>query len=80
MGFAMTDERYVISDFYLACFLKASGMRLADTEREGRRTVFVFEDDTRRSGLVRAFYNDGQVAVSAFTHAIQDLKGVIYNW
>ena len=73
-------ESYATSDFYLACFLKASGMNLSDAEREGRRTVFVFEDRSDRPELLRAFYNDGQVEVNAFTHAIQDLKAVIYNW
>jgi len=73
-------ESYVTSDFYLACFLKASGMKLREPQRDGRRTLFVFEDRQDREDLIRAFYNDGRINVSAFTHAIQDLKAVIYNW
>jgi hypothetical protein len=77
----MSDgQRYETSDFYLASFLKARGMRLADTTREGRRVTFVFEDRDDRRGLVASFYNDGQVGVNAFTHAIQDLKAVVHNW
>jgi len=55
-------------------------MTLEEAQREGRRTVFVFADRDDRQGLVRGFFNDGSVAVNAFTHAIQDLKAVIYNW
>ena len=36
--------------------------------------------DPDRMNVVREFYNDGMVRVSAFTHAIQDLKAVVYNW
>ena len=75
-----TSTDYATADFYLACFLKASGLRLQDAQREGRRTVFVFENEPRRAQLVSDFYNDGVVRVSAFTHAVQDLKAVIYNW
>jgi hypothetical protein len=73
-------EQYATSDFYLASFLKARGMRLMDTSREGRRVTFVFEDRDDRRGLVTSFYNDGEVRVNAFTHAIQDLKAVVHNW
>lgn len=75
-----TDDDYVTTDLYLASFLKARGLRLLDAEREGRRVSFVFEDRPDRPEMVRAFYNDGTVEVNAFTHAIQDLKAVIYNW
>ncbi len=73
-------ERYATSDFYLASFLKARGLRLVATERDGRKVSFIFEDRSDRGSLIRDFYNDGEVKVNAFTHAIQDLKGVIYNW
>jgi hypothetical protein len=39
---------YATSDFYLACFLKACGLKLLDAQREGRRTTFVFEDSHHR--------------------------------
>ena len=71
---------YATSDFYLAAYLKAEGMSLEEMEREGRRTVFVFRDRDDRPTLIRSFYNDGDVRINAFTHAIQDLKAVIHNW
>ncbi len=77
---AIACRRYATSDFYLACYLKAKGMSLEDAQREGRRTVFVFQDQHDRQSLIRSFYNDGVVNVNAFKHAIQDLKAIVYNW
>jgi hypothetical protein len=71
---------YATSDFYLASYLKASGLPLFEAQREGRRTTFVFEDRHDRVDLVRGFYNGAVVNVNAFTHAIQDLKAVVHNW
>ena len=72
-------ETYTTSDFYLACYLKARGYRLIGTERQGRRITFAFEERSDREALVLSFYGDGVVQVNAFTHAIQDLKSVVYN-
>ena len=71
---------YATNDLYLASFLKAQGLKLVGTEREGRRVSFVFEDRPDRKSAVSAFYNDGVVRVNDFTHALQDLKAVVYNW
>jgi len=73
------NEGYLVSDFYLASFLKANKFKLLNTLREGRRVTFVFEDQDSRSQLVKDFYNDGSVQVNPFIHAIQDLKSIIYN-
>ena len=79
----MTDitnaNKYNVSDFYLAAFLKAQGFKLVDTQREGRRVTFIFEDRSDRQTLTKDFYNDGTVKVNPFIHAIQDLKSIIYN-
>ena len=71
---------YVTTDLYLASFLKARGFRLVETEREGRRVAFVFEDREDRKSAIREFYDDGLVRVNDFKHAIQDLKAAVYNW
>ena len=76
----MNEQSYATSDLYLASYLKARGLPLRDTQREGRRAVFVFTDRGDRLDLVREFYNDGTVHVNAFVHAMQDLKGVVFNW
>lgn len=69
---------YATSDFYLACFLKARGMKIKGLEREGRRSIFIFNDTPNREDLVKQFYNDSYV--NNFTHAIQDLKALVFNF
>lgn len=75
----MTDKSYTTTDFYLSAYLKAKGLRLLNSERDGRRTIFFFEDSDVRRRLVLEFYNNGDVSVNAFKNAIQDLKAVVYN-
>ena len=75
----MRNGTYVTTDFYLSAFLKAKGVRLLGTERDGRRSIFTFEDRGNIKQLVLEFYNDGKVEVNAFKNAIQDLKAVVYN-
>lgn len=70
---------YETTDLYLSCYLKSRGMRLLDAKRDGRRTTFVFGDAPERGDYVRDFYNDGTVRVNDFTHALQDLKAIVYN-
>jgi len=70
---------YETTDLYLGCFLKSRGLRLLDAKRDGRRTTFVFEDGPERGQIIRDFYNDGTVRVNDFTHALQDLKAIVYN-
>lgn len=73
------SSKYATSDFYLAAYLKAKHLKLVSTEREGRRTTFVFEHKPDIEELILSFYNNGQVKVNAFKNAIQDLKAIIYN-
>lgn len=73
------DKVYATTDFYLAAFLKAKGMKIVDTEQNGRRSTFLFENCSDTKSLVRDFYNDGLIKVNDFKNAIQDLKAMIYN-
>ena len=73
------NETYQTNDFYLSAFLKAKGMKLVDTERDGRRALFIFEDQPNRRELIKEFYNEGIVKINDFKNAIQDLKAIIYN-
>ena len=69
---------YGTSNIWLAAFLKAKGMKLTGTEREGRRCVFLFEDRPDREQLVLEFSNN--TFVNAYRHALDDLKSLIYNY
>lgn len=73
------SSKYATNDFYLAAYLKAKNLKLVSTEREGRRTTFVFEHKPDIEELILSFYNDGEVKVNAFKNAIADLKAVIFN-
>lgn len=79
MSISTHSSKYATSDFYLAAFLKARNLKLISTEREGRRSIFIFEHKPNLKDLVLSFYNNGQVEVNAFKNAIQDLKALIYN-
>ena len=73
-------QEYATVDLYLASYLKARGLKLASIEREGKRSRFVFLDKPDRREMVADFYNDVPVGISAFIHALEDLKGAIHNW
>jgi len=66
--------------FYLACFLRCAGYELLNLHAEGRRKVFVFQDQLTRRDDVMAFYGEaGSVRTLTFAAAIKDLKALIHN-
>ena len=75
----LAGRTYGTSDIWLAAYLKAKGMTLTGTEREGRRCVFLFEDRADREPLVFEFVNKGVVEIAPYRHALDDLKAVVYN-
>ena len=74
-----TMGTYRTSDLYLSAFLKAKGLRLWDKHRTGNKFVFIFEDRDDREQLIREFFNDGTINITAFKNAIQDLKTLVFN-
>lgn len=77
----MSDQKtYGTVDLYLASFLRAAGNKLLDIEKSGRRITFLFPDTKDVQRLVREFYNnDAVVRVNDFTHALKDLKSIVFN-
>ena len=77
----MKDQKitYGTVDLYLGAYLKASGIKLIDIDKSGRRTTFLFEDSPKTQKLIKNYYDDGEVKVSAYNHALKDLKAIIYN-
>jgi hypothetical protein len=68
------------ADFYLACFLRCVGYDLLDVKRDGRKSVFVFQDRPERRATTIAFYNDeGEVRPLSFVGAIKNMKALIHN-
>jgi hypothetical protein len=74
------NKTFQSSDFWLSSFLKAKGLKLIKIKKEGKRSVFIFEDRADREELIREFYNNGLVAVGNFKTAVQDLKSLIHNF
>lgn len=72
-------KTYGTVDLYLGAYLKASGIKLIDIDRSGRRITFLFEDSPKTRKLIKDFYDDGKIKVSAYNHALKDLKAIIYN-
>jgi hypothetical protein len=79
MSQASGSRTYGTSDIWLAAYLKAKGLRLVGTEREGRRCCFLFEDRPDREHLVLDFVNQGVVEIAPYRHALDDLKAIVYN-
>ena len=73
-------QEYATNDLYLASYLKAQGMKLADVQKDGRRSTFVFHDAPERSDFVSDYINDAPIGISGFVHALKDLKTAIHAW
>ena len=74
------EDVFETTDFYLACYLRCDGFRLVGMRREGRRSVFRFEDRVDREGVMLAFFNnEGNVRPLAYAAAVKDLKALIHN-
>ena len=66
------------SDFYLCAYLRLSGVVLKDLREDGRRHLFVFDDNEQLQNLKRAYYfNQAQVDPLSFKRSIRELKSLI---
>lgn len=80
----MNDEKnennFGTSDFYLAAFLVAKGLKLNNVDRnDPRRFVFVFDDVKHREKLVQDFlFGNSEVEPKSFAGAIKNLKHLLY--
>lgn len=70
---------YQTSDLYLSAFLKAKGLKVINTSKNGSKSIFVFADREDRENLIREFFNDGLVNITAYKNALQDLKTMLFN-
>lgn len=73
---------YKTSDLYFAAYLKVAGVTLVDTEWEGRRLLFVFEDkgpEVMRN-LKKEYYSDyAKVNAMSFVQAIKLMKNLTHQ-
>lgn len=68
------------SDFYLACFLRCVGFDVTDVRWEGRRAIFVFQNQADARAVMMSFYNN-QTTIRPldFVGAIRDMKALLHN-
>lgn len=75
----MNNARYFTTDFYLAAFLRAKGLKLIEVMKENGRSTFVFEGNIEKDNLIKDFYNNGLIEVGFYKNALQDIKAIIHN-
>jgi len=65
---AKSDGLYKTADLYYAAFLKTAAVEFVTTERDGQRTIFVFQKPENLRALKTQFFTR-QAKVSAMTYA-----------
>lgn len=77
----MNQQQFRTTNFYLAAYLLAEGMKLLDIDRSNpRRSVFVFAEEPKREDLVHN-YNFGQEALvdaRKYSLILKELKSKLY--
>jgi len=73
-------EYHRTSDLYYAAFLLAAGVPYVDTQREGRRVFFLFEQNEFVKDLQRGYYNDtAKIPPRSYANAIKDMKSLTHT-
>ncbi len=73
---------YKTSDLYFAAYLKVAGVPFVDTEWEGRRMFFVFEDqgqDLMRNLKKEYFSDKAKVNAMSFVQSIKLMKNLTHQ-
>ncbi len=75
------NQQFVLSDFYLAAFLRAKGFQLLNIDKnDPRRALFVFQDRKDRQNLVEDFlFGRAQIELKSFVSAIKELKQLLHS-
>ena len=72
------EEIYKTSDLYLTAFLKAKRWFFR-VEKQGNRVEFLFITTDELRECIVDYYNNGEIGVTDFKNAVQDLKNLIHN-
>ena len=77
------NEVFKTRDFYLACFLRASGLELIEVKEDvyEKYIYFSFPKTEETDDLITRFYsNKESVNVSQFINSIRDIRALIHNF
>lgn len=77
------NEVFETKDFYLACFLKARGIKLINASVAPNKiseVVFTFEKLRNLEEVINNFYNENElIPAIRFVNAIRDLKALSHS-
>lgn len=67
-------------DLYFAAYLQTAGVEMVRTDREGKRTFFVFDTSVADiDGLKTAWFsNTGKVAAQPYAYNIKSFKSIVH--
>ena len=73
------DGRYRTSDLYYAAYLKVAGVIFLDTEKEGHRIYFVFENSDNIRDLKKEYFNrTSRVPALSYADEIRTMKSLTH--
>ena len=74
------NYEYKTKDFYLACYLKAAGLKLLRVDKKSSIAFFYFKSSSDLKNIITGFYNsEDKVSANNLVNSIKDLKALIYN-
>lgn len=77
------NEVFETKDFYLACFLKARGIKLISASGASNKiseVIFTFERVENLEEIINNFYNENElVPAIRFVNVIRDLKALSHS-
>lgn len=71
---------YRTSDLYYAAYLRVAGVPFMGTERDGKRVIFLFEDQTPTvmRELKSGYFSDrAKVPALSYVQTLRSMKGLI---
>ena len=78
----MNNDKFIkTSDLYFAAFLQCIGCKIINTEKDGSKNVFTFDNEEGREDLKEAYINEdisSNVPALRYANNIKSLKTYCY--
>jgi hypothetical protein len=69
------------SDLYFAAYLQCMGCKVIKTEKEGTKTIFIFEDEQNRVDIKENYFNEAvesAIPCLQYANTVRSLKTLCY--
>jgi hypothetical protein len=69
------------SDLYFAAYLQCMGCKVTKTEKDGSKTIFIFEDEQNRQDIKNNYFNENEkssIPCLKYANTIRSLKTLCY--